>query len=122
MGDSTKGDAIWGFETEIPDRKPANLGEAGGTHGNGLFGRPADGARPSWWLPRGPDTGEGSGLEPRPWFDRAAVSPEGVAQQIGAGRQSGGWDGDGWSRTVRSAEHGTQGVVLCGTHWWARSR
>ena len=41
VGRLREGDAIWGFETEIPDRKPANLGEAGGTHGCGLFGRPA---------------------------------------------------------------------------------
>ena len=64
LGDSTKGDAIWGFETEIPDRKPANLGEAGGTHGNGLFGRPADGARPSGGCPVDPTRGEGSGRSP----------------------------------------------------------
>ena len=37
MLDSTRGDAIKGFDTDKnPVEKPANLGEAGGTHG-GLF-------------------------------------------------------------------------------------
>ena len=132
VGRLHEGDAIWGFETEIPDRKPANLGEAGGTLGMDFSARPA--GRREACPPAAPWTRHGrGGWLPSPWFDRAAVSPRtpagagvvrGVAQEIGAGRHcaGGGWDGDGWSRTVRSAEHGTQGVVLCGTHWWARSR
>ena len=73
VGRLHEGDAIWGFETEIPDRKPANLGEAGGTHGMDFSAGRRDGARPVRWLPRGPDT-DGS-LGSLPWFDRAAVSP-----------------------------------------------
>ena len=86
------GDAIWGFETEIPDRKPANLGEAGGTHGNGLFGRPA-GRRRGRPL-AAPWTRHGGGGEPPFRGSTGPRSPRagkpGVAREIGAGRQSGG--------------------------------
>ena len=80
------GDAIWGFETEIPDRKPANLGEAGGTHGSGLFGgRWTARLEAVRWRPVDPTRGEGQvSLAPSPpWFDRAAVSPASFDRDAG---------------------------------------
>ena len=98
VGRLHEGDAIWGFETEIPDRKPANLGEAGGTLGMDFSAGRRDGARPVRRLPRGPDTdGEAGSLlrgstGPRspPGTPAGAGVGRGVAQEIGAGRHCAG--------------------------------
>ena len=120
-----EGDSIEGFETENPERKPANSGEAGGTPFSsqdtshvglsfGVGGRltpPSDAP----WTRR---TARTDDLEVAPsamGFDRVAVSPplSGRSSAPDWGRpaeQEGAWNGDSVA-DVPQARHGTQGGV-----------
>ena len=130
-----EGDSIEGFETENPERKPANSGEAGGTPFSsqdtshvglsfGVGGRltpPSDAP----WTRR---TARTDDLEVAPsamGFDRVAVSPplSGRSSAPDWGRpaeQEGAWNGDSVA-DVPQARHGTQGGSLSRL-WRARRR
>ena len=119
-----EGDSIEGFETENPERKPANSGEAGGTPFSaqdtshvGLFDVGGRLTPPSDvpWTRRTART-DGRNLEVAPsavGFDRVAVSPplSGRSSAPDWGRPAervGACDGDSVA-DVPQARHGTQG-------------